>query len=129
LDAIDCCSHTPAPGLVVNGDEQTMRPGVTVIVEPRLALGRGERMEIERDRRIDDVMIVDIGQRLEVVERCRSNRIVGHGELYAGLSMRKSSRANHQALRGPPKLAPHSPIASGSNISPANIFCRSADTS
>jgi hypothetical protein len=97
LDAIDCCSHTPAPGLVVNGDEQTMRPGVTVIVEPRLALGRGERMEIERDRRIDDVMIVDIGQRLEVVERCRSNRIVGHGELYAGLSMRKSSRANHQA--------------------------------
>jgi hypothetical protein len=49
-----------ASALLVGCHEQPMRPGVGVNIEPRPALGSCERMQIERDRRMDDVVVVDL---------------------------------------------------------------------
>ncbi len=69
-------SHTATPA--VGRHEQPMSTRRAVLVEPRPPLGRGERLEVERDRGVDDVMVVNLGQRLEVVERGRPDRVVRH---------------------------------------------------
>src|SRR5204863_7818366 len=47
-------------------DEQAMASGCRVIVEPLAALLRHERDDVERDRRVDDVVVVDVGEGGEV---------------------------------------------------------------
>ena len=44
-----------------------------MIVEPRAALRRRKRPKVERDGGVDDVVVVDVGQRFQIVERRRSN--------------------------------------------------------
>ena len=51
-----------------------------MIIEPPSTLGSGDRVEVKRDSRVHDVVVVDVGQRLEVVERRRSNRMI-HNEM------------------------------------------------
>jgi hypothetical protein len=42
------------------GDEQAVTVGRRVVAEPLLALFDGPRLEIERDRGVDDVVVVKV---------------------------------------------------------------------
>ncbi len=50
-----------------------------VRIEPRLTALHGERLEVERDRRMDHVVIVDVGQLREIALRGRPNHDAVHG--------------------------------------------------
>jgi hypothetical protein len=66
-----------------------------VIIEPRSSLRRGERVKVKRDRRMDDVVVVDLCQRLEVVERCGPIREISRSGLYERGPEQRASNTNH----------------------------------
>jgi hypothetical protein len=49
-----------------------MAPLVSVLLEPLAALFYRERLQVESDRRVDDVVVVQLGQRWEVGQRGRA---------------------------------------------------------
>lgn len=65
-----------AGAVTIGRDEQPVRPGTLVIVEPRPPLSSSERVQVEGNRRVDDVVVVDVGQRRKIVERRRTK--TGH---------------------------------------------------
>jgi hypothetical protein len=54
-------------------DKQPMGPGLGELREPWTAIFDGDRIDIERDGRVDDVVVVDLGQAREVVGARRAN--------------------------------------------------------
>jgi cobalamin-dependent methionine synthase I len=93
--------------MVVGSREQAVSTRGGVILEPASALSGCERTKIERDRRMDDVVVVDVGERLEVVERCGPNRVIGHGTFYETLEVARSQQTQ-MAARWQLNGRPHS---------------------
>src|SRR4029077_1369865 len=60
-------------GTALLGDEQSVAPRRTELREPRPTCLDRERLEIEGDRRVDDVVVVDRGDRREIARRGRSD--------------------------------------------------------
>jgi hypothetical protein len=56
------------------GHEQTVRTRLGELGAPQLPFVDGHRVEVEGDRRVDDVGVVDLGQPREVVGEHRAER-------------------------------------------------------
>jgi len=83
-----------------------VRTGVAVIIEPRSTLPYCERPKVERDGGVDDVVVVDVGECVEIVERRRSNRVVGRSRLYG----QQSPETERPAPHPPPLLQLRVPL-------------------
>src|SRR5262249_46447476 len=66
------------PGLEILGHEQAVAVAIRMLVKPGYALLRSVRLDIESDVRIENVVVLDLGQAAQIGQLRRSNCEVGH---------------------------------------------------
>ena len=83
------CSPRTTPSR--SATSRRWRPGCGVVREPLAALVDGPRLEVERDRRVDDVVVVDLGDARDVGDQ---------GGAHGDLDWRLRAHAVILAVRG-----------------------------